>query len=335
MPASRLIALVSFVFCLSTLADDIGGKQFQIKFKVRARSMIIVPVTINGSGPFDFLLDTGSTETIIDQKLAAELKLPHAGDINLITPQGSAVVPRVYADSLSMAGATVAGLKLSAVNHYADLRPNVRGSVGEDFLQNFDLLIDNRHHLLQFESAPGPLAAKLTGEHIPFCRNLHNHGELPHNRLQVIGHLSELGGKDLVLQLDSGTQSFVLFVKHPKPAFVSEPSLGPVSSNVFGSSIDFDAQTFLGLQLGKAFLSNLEVITPEVNIPGMDADGFLPTSLFRSIFISHSGGFIILNPSAKDPSAEPTLAERQVLAQTAPQPLLESKTSSPTREIKP
>lgn len=332
MPASRLIALISFAFCLSALAESTGEKQFQTKFRVKAESMIIVPVTINGSGPFDFLLDTGSTGTVIDQKLAAELKLPDAGNINLVTPQGSALVPRVRADSLSMAGATVGGLKLSAVNHYADLLPNVRGSLGEDFLQNFDLLIDNRHHLIQFESAPGPLAAKLTGEHIPFCQNRHNHGELTHNRIQVIGHIFELGEKDLILQLDSGTQYFVLFVRHPKPAFVSEPSLGSVSSDVFGSSIDFDAQTFLGLRLGKALLSNPMVITPTVNIPGMDVDGFLPTSLFRSIFISHSGGFIILNPSAKDPSVEPALAERPALAQIAPQPLLESKTSPRIRE---
>jgi len=269
MPASRLITLVFFAFCLSALADGTGEKQFQIKFRVRAESMIIVPVTINGSGPFDFLLDTGSTETIIDQKLAAELKLPDAGNINLITPHGTALVPRVRADSLSIAGATVGGLKLSAVNHYADLVPHVRGSLGENFLQNFDLLIDNLHHLILFESSPGPVAAKLTGERIPFCRSRHNRGELTQNRLQVIGHISELGEKDLILQLDSGTQYFVLFVKYSKSAFVSDPSLGSVSSDVCGSSIDFDTRAFLGLQVGKAFLSNLKVTTPTATIARM------------------------------------------------------------------
>lgn len=242
------------------------------------------------------------------------------GNINLITHRGSALVPRVRADLLSLAGATVGGLKLSAVNHYADLLPNVRGSLGEDFLQNFDLLIDNRHHLIQFESATGPLAAKLTGEHTPFYRDRHNHGELTHNRLQLIGHIPELGVKDLILQLDSGTQYFVLFVKYSKSAFVSEPSLGSVSSDVFGSRIACNAQTFRGIQLGKAFLDNPRVITPAINVPGMDVDGFLPTSLFRSIFISHSGGFIILNPSGKAPLVEPTLEDRPALAQINPQP---------------
>src|SRR6266511_1590328 len=37
---------------------------------------IIVPVKINGHGPFKFVLDTGATFTCIDQKLVDELELP-------------------------------------------------------------------------------------------------------------------------------------------------------------------------------------------------------------------------------------------------------------------
>ena len=63
------------------------------------------------------------------------------------------------------------GLKLVVVNHYANILPNVRGSLGEDFLQTFDLLIDNQRHLLQLESEPGSLADMLTGERIPVSLN--------------------------------------------------------------------------------------------------------------------------------------------------------------------
>src|SRR6266705_6563669 len=37
---------------------------------------ILVPVKINGQGPYKFVLDTGATFTCIDQKLVDELKLP-------------------------------------------------------------------------------------------------------------------------------------------------------------------------------------------------------------------------------------------------------------------
>ena len=49
------------------------------KIKLDDLSMIIVPVSINGSGSYDFLLDTGCAKTMIDQKLAEELGLPQVG----------------------------------------------------------------------------------------------------------------------------------------------------------------------------------------------------------------------------------------------------------------
>ena len=48
---------------------------------------IVVPVTINGAGPFDFLVDTGDTDTIIDRKLAEELHLLSAGKIFFRRPR--------------------------------------------------------------------------------------------------------------------------------------------------------------------------------------------------------------------------------------------------------
>ena len=99
--SGRLLALVSF--CLSNLPSGIGQEPFRVKFRV-VRDMIVVPVTINGAGPFDFLVDTGSTDTIIDRKLAEELHLPSAGTMILETAEGKAATPLAQTDSLSMGG---------------------------------------------------------------------------------------------------------------------------------------------------------------------------------------------------------------------------------------
>lgn len=37
---------------------------------------MVVPVKINGKGPYDFVLDTGATFTCVDRSLAEELRLP-------------------------------------------------------------------------------------------------------------------------------------------------------------------------------------------------------------------------------------------------------------------
>ena len=292
----RLFAFVSFCLYLSTLPSGLGQERFQVKFRVVA-DMIVVPVTINGAGPFDFLLDTGNTDTIIDRKLAEELRLSPAGTMILMTPQGDAVTPRAHTDSLSMAGASVRGLNLCVVNDYADIRPKVRGSLGEDFLRYFDLLIDNQGHLIQFELGPGPLADMLTGGHMPLSLDGFNEEKL--TRLVVIGNI--FGNKDMKLQLDSGTPSIVLFTTLNTSPLISSGSHSHSLGGILGGGSLVDPQTARFLRLGDKVFYDLTVFVPRGKIPPMDIDGLLPTSLFRSIFISHSGRFVILDPSTKKP----------------------------------
>src|ERR1700733_15617907 len=77
------------------------------KIKLNDLSMIIVPVSINGSGPYDFLLDTGCAKTIIDQKLAEELALPRVSQRTVAGVLASVTMSVVHVNSLSLAGATV------------------------------------------------------------------------------------------------------------------------------------------------------------------------------------------------------------------------------------
>jgi hypothetical protein len=42
-------------------------------------TLAIAPVTINGKGPYDFIVDTGASISLIDKGLAQRLGLPHTG----------------------------------------------------------------------------------------------------------------------------------------------------------------------------------------------------------------------------------------------------------------
>jgi predicted aspartyl protease len=300
---SHLLVLIAFCnFAMAGTSDD---NSFQVRFKTGVASMMIVPVTIDGSGLYDFMFDTGAVRTVIDRKLALELNLPHAKDANFVTARGSAVVSVVHTDALSLAGATVRGLDLAAVDRVADSPVKVRGSLGEDFLRNFDLLIDNSRHLIQFESGAGMLTDMLTGEHVPFSSRGVYRGELTHNRLVVVGRVPELGDKSLTLLLDSGTNYVVLFAALNMPVNVSEER-GYSAIGTFGPNreLSFKKQAVRALLLGDTSLVHLRVVIPTGG-SSMDEDGFLPVSIFNAVFISHSGGFVIFNPVDKT-----TLAKR-------------------------
>lgn len=184
--ASRVVVFVCLCLYLSTPSPGWGQGLHEVKFRV-VQGMIVVPVTINGAGPFDFLLDTGNTDAIIDRSLAEELHLPAAGEVIPETVSKKAVMPLVHADSFSIAGATVPDLTFAVVNHDFGIPLKVRGTLGEGFLRHFDLLIDNKRHLLQFEAGPGVLAEMLTGEHLPIMLNGLGKQEPTRNQLIVVG----------------------------------------------------------------------------------------------------------------------------------------------------
>jgi predicted aspartyl protease len=61
-----------------------------------------VPVTVNGAGPFPFIVDSGATRTVISRRLAALLSLPDAGTVALHSVGGESAVPSVRVAALAV-----------------------------------------------------------------------------------------------------------------------------------------------------------------------------------------------------------------------------------------
>jgi len=63
---------------------------------------VLAPVTVNGQGPFRFILDTGANRSVLSPKLAAQLQLTPSADrpIGVHGVTGSAVLPAVEIEVL-------------------------------------------------------------------------------------------------------------------------------------------------------------------------------------------------------------------------------------------
>ncbi len=307
MPLSRFSQVSLLLICVSSLptlaalaTTKVTGQTEPTPQIVTATitlddlSMIIVPVSINGSGPYDLLLDTGSGKTIIDQKLADELGLPKVGERKIMGVLGSTKMSVVRANSVSVAGATISDLNVSSTANRMSVF-KVRGVLGQDFLQQFDVLIDYRRLILQLAPASGALAQTLTGERLALHMDQANPGRGAPNRLIISGYVPELGAEAMTLLLDSGANYFTLF--HDNLGALGNRS-EPVNTGNFGSwtKSEVSTRTVRVLRLGKKSVPNLTVVT--ISHPmNTDTDGLVPTSLFKSVFISSSGGFVILNPT--------------------------------------
>jgi predicted aspartyl protease len=289
---SLLAVFIAFFFCVS----GFGQQGFSVKFRFRG-SMIVVPVTINGAGPYDFILDTGTSDMVVDSQLVAELSLPSAGDINFVTAERSSVVRVVRLDSVEMGGGMARNIKSGVIQQ---LPWKVRGVLGESFLKSFDLLIDNRRRVVEFESGPWPLADQLAGERVPFLAHGMRQGKPTPKRIVVFARFFELGDREFRLQLDSGTEMLLMFTRLGDRSRPRDSVTVTAQGASAGTAMD---ELSSRLQVGQTNVQRVSVVAP-LTIPQADVDGFLPTSLFDSVFISHSGEFLILNPKVKRQMAQ-------------------------------
>jgi hypothetical protein len=314
MPIRRFSQIVLLLICASSLSATAASAPTEVTASVKIVNdyLIIVPVTINGSGPYDFVLDTGSNNTILDQKLADELTLPRGGETTIFGVNGSASLAAVSAKSLSVSGATVEGkgLLLFTSANLQGLPAKVRGILGKDFLQNFEVLIDYRHQTVQLESGLESLAQTLVGEHLPVQLGSARPGKPTFGRLIITSRIHELGDKPIFLLLDSGVNIFALFretlgIDSHRQEFVTEGSF-----KSWGRT-SMETRTVRSVHLGRNEIDDLTV-TAVAGQQDPDVEGLIPTSLFHSIFISHQARFVILNPTSPNSKTRHKTAEKLV-----------------------
>jgi len=113
-----------------------------------------VMVTINGKGPFRFVIDTGTGgEAFVTTALADQLNLPRIGQMRLSDPsgKGSRKVPLVSLESLQVAGVSFAGVKAS-VQNLSNGDGLCQGLLGFVLFRDYLLTLDYPNHQMQLTS---------------------------------------------------------------------------------------------------------------------------------------------------------------------------------------
>jgi predicted aspartyl protease len=251
--------------------------------------LIVVQTMVNGSGPFSFLLDTGATRTVIDPELAVQLQAPIVGKASLtgaLRVREDELVQirevRLGAVSSSGLGAVVDKLARQKI-----LAPGIRGVLGEDFLSGFDFLIDYKQHSLRFGDA---LPA---GERCRFETTGQYHDLPTTNRLLIPVEFMGISGETVRFQLDTGAKMPELFSTND----VANPSQPWGASLATTSGADgVTILTNVTIRVGKTMVPGLNVVQSRRTL-AFDSLGLLPASIFHRIYISHTGGFVVLNPT--------------------------------------
>jgi hypothetical protein len=282
---AAFLVLGAFILSKSLSADS------SVKLRTVAGGYLLVPVTLNGAGPFEFLLDTGTTITLIEPALARRLALPLGERESIASITWASVAQRARVETLTVGSKTVVNpeVLVTDLGDVGRLGGRVQGVLGNDVLGRDNFLLSYAKERLEFDG-DGSLATHLTGTHVPL-REMRGRrlveGEVPGVR------------RPLFLVPDSGCLRVVLFEKASRDLRAALTVSGGIllAGTITGGRRSPSA-VLRGLRLGGDVLFDLDTLLLHVcsALEGRPEDGLLPTSLFREVWFDHEGSFLILNP---------------------------------------
>jgi len=292
------VAIVSTIVLLAQGEAYCPGNVASLRFKPSPRSQIIVPVTINHTGPFNFLVDTGTQFTMIDPSLAGELHLQPKGTAELVGVGFKTTASFARVDSLEVGSRVIPNhlVELQDLRMLQSADLQFQGILGGLFLDHFDVLIDYAHGLLCLDDQK-TMRSLVKGVRLELPATPRESADAPTRGLVIIPvRLESAGPRQLYLALDSGSNVPFLYDpdKYPPPQLV--PQLSVAGQGGDGKKQSFSMLPSQDLQIGSIKLQQISFVVPSHSDYEAPVDGLLATALFRSVFISYVDHFLILTP---------------------------------------
>ena len=239
-----------------------------VKLHMRDGRPVVDGVTVNGHGPYRFLLDTGATLNTIDPKLAQSIGMTATFRTQLTSSTG--VIPAAGSEGADVRlGPVTAGGQVflfTGMDAVHQLSSDIQGVLGQVFLSQFDYLLDLRNGRIEF----GKRALDGQGARAGF--------QIVQGRAVVDTSLGPL-------VLDSGAHVMVRFGVES----------GQATAKMLTMSGTTDVGTvFSRLVFGDRTLWRGDAIAvPQTAEAG--AAGLLPVGIFKSVYVCNSDRYIVLD----------------------------------------
>ncbi len=286
-----LVLSLSLTLGLRASATPASSAPSILPFRFVKGFAVVVPVYFNGSGPFDLMLDTGSSGTTVDRELARSLQLPAHGKGTVTTLVRSSPTSVTEARTVSIGPVTEPNVEVIVrdLDALRRMDPHIRGVLGQNVLKHADYLLDYQHRQIEFDS-DGRLLVSLSGKRTPVVK-LPVLDNPDYFILVLRTNIVDIGVQSRTFILDSGSASLVLFTD--RATF----NLSPPHADVQDDGGQRLTVPLRSVQLRFSGRS-LQVPAHAVVFPA-EATGFdslLPTSLFTQLYISGTGSFVLFNP---------------------------------------
>ncbi len=257
-------------------------------FELGNQGGVILSVSVNGRGPFKFLLDTGSTHSAVSEALAVAIGAPPVARTVIGSAVGSREAIVVLIDRLECGPFVARGLLASvvALDVVSDADP-IQGVIGQDVLAAVRFTIDFRQRELLW----GPEDAAL-------ARGISFDLERSHGRFLI-----SLPQRRAVLRLvpDSGAATLLLFdpSRHLPLTLLSQIR----TLTTMSAQGTVRMARMRELRVGSSRLQNVTaVVAGRHTSEPEEGDGLLPLHLFDRVTFDGPNRLLILEGTALTPA---------------------------------
>ncbi|HEY6250423.1 MAG TPA: retropepsin-like aspartic protease [Candidatus Angelobacter sp.] len=215
------------------------------------RPLILLPVFVDGRGPFSFVLDTGAGPTLISNELADALALPRGEEQDGQGAVGKMILVKSELPSLTVGQETLESIPVSVTDLSFIGRADgarVDGNLGHSFLRHFAMTLDYATNALTLRRPIGGAERALGESEIAF--------QSPHadNTLVVVPvFVNDKGPYDFVL--DTGASRTAISLKMAAEFGLAAEKIIPLTGG--GGSVNASQVRLSSLRVGAARQENL------------------------------------------------------------------------------
>ena len=135
------------------------------------QALILLPVFVDGRGPYSFVLDTGAGSTVVSNELADALALPRGENQDGRGAAGKMTLVKSQLPSLTVGHETIESLPVSVADlSFLGRAMGVRvdGALGQSFLRHFAMTLDYATNALTLKRPVGGTERALDEREIAF-----------------------------------------------------------------------------------------------------------------------------------------------------------------------
>jgi hypothetical protein len=252
-------------------------------FQLRGDTDIVIPVTIDGQGPFRFLLDTGSSRSAVTRATAQRLDRHPTGYTVVVTPSGQARRSLIPLERVSL-GPGPATSVVAMIAAADDFGSGIDGMIGQDVLRARAYTIDYRHRRVVWHTDTMTIG---TGVRLP----------LEWQQQHFVVSLSQRSqARDLRFIPDSGSDGWVLYSR-PNAPLPSVTPLDTVGLRTLSGPRLLRRVLIDRIDVGRVTLINqLAALVDKPEAAPPFEDGLLPLHLFSRVTFNGPAGYLAFEP---------------------------------------